>query len=111
MWSFEDEDEFDAAAPQYEALGYKCYYFGETGDAPTDGSMRTGRQTISLGGDNFTFYFETSGGNKGAGITGEEDDRYYQSGKLLSAGSDERYQIVKRSGTGTDEDPLSLIHF
>ena len=93
---FEDEDEFDESAPQYEALGYKAYYFGAEGDAPTDGAMRTGRQTVSLGGDDFTFYFETSGGKKGEGVTGKEDDRYYQSGKLLAAGSDERYQVVQR---------------
>ena len=106
---FEDEDEFDENAPLYEALGYKCYYFGETGDAPTDGSMRTGRTTVDLGGDSFTFYFETSGGDKGAGVTGEEDDRYYQSGKLLAAGSDERYQVVERyivEGTEDDEEPV-----
>lgn len=47
-------------------------------------------------GDSFSFYFETSGGDKGAGVTGNEDDRYYQSGKLLAAGSDERYQVVVR---------------
>ena len=93
---FEDEDEFDDSAWQYELAGYKCYYFGPTGDASTDGAMRTGRNTVDIGGDNFTFYFETSGGDKGAGVTGEEDDRYYQSGKLLAAGSDERYQVVHR---------------
>ena len=100
---FEDEDEFNESAPQYEALGYKAYYFGAEGDAPTDGAMRTGRQTISLGGDDFTFYFETSGGKKGQGVTGKEDDRYYQSGKLLSAGSDERYQVVQRYVANADD--------
>ena len=101
---FEDEDEFDEVAPSYEQDGYKCYYFGETGDGPTDGSMRTGRTTVDLGGENFTFYFETSGGDRGAGVTGEQDNRYYQSGKLLSAGTDERFQVVQRTRTGTDPD-------
>ena len=95
-YPFEDEDEFDENAPKLEARGYRAYYFGETGDTPTDGAMRTGRQTIDIGGDSFSFYFETSGGDKGAGVTGNEDDRYYQSGKLLAAGSDERYQVVVR---------------
>ena len=99
QWAFDDEDAFNENAPLYEADGYHAYYFGETGDAPTDGAMRTGRQTISIGGDNFTFYFETSGGKKGQGVTGEQDDRYYQSGKLLAAGSDERYQVVQRIET------------
>ena len=102
--AIEDEDEFDEVAPSYEQDGYKCYYFGETGDGPTDGSMRTGRTTVDLGGENFTFYFETSGGDRGAGVTGEQDNRYYQSGKLLSAGTDERFQVVQRTRTGTDPD-------
>ena len=107
---FEDEDEFDEVAPSYEQDGYKCYYFGETGDGPTDGSMRTGRTTVDLGGENFTFYFETSGGDRGAGVTGEQDNRYYQSGKLLSAGTDERFQVVQRTRTGTDPDNRRPIY-
>ena len=107
---FEDEDEFDEVAPSYEQDGYKCYYFGETGDGPTDGSMRTGRTTVDLGGENFTFYFETSGGDRGAGVTGEQDNRYYQSGKLLSAGTDERFQVVQRTCTGTDPDNRRPIY-
>ena len=96
-YNFDNEDDFDKNAPILEEMGYKCYYFGENGDAPTDGSMRTGRTTVPIDGENFSFYFETSGGNRGAGVTGEQDNRYYQSGKLLAAGSDERFQVVVRS--------------
>ena len=32
---------------------------------------------------------------RGAGITGEKDDKYYQSGKLLEADSDDKYSVVK----------------
>ena len=99
---FDEEDSFDKSAPEYEKKGYHAYYFGPTGDNPTDGAMRTGRQTVSIGGEDYTFYFETSGSKKGQGVTGEQDDRYYQSGKLLAAGSDEKYQVVVRSGDGTN---------
>ena len=101
-WPFDEEDLFDENAPKYEKDGYHAYYFGPTGDASTDGAMRTGRQTVSIGGEDYTFYFETSGSKKGQGVTGEQDDRYYQSGKLLAAGSDEKYQVVVRSGDGTN---------
>ena len=94
---FDEADLFDDNAPIYEADGYRAYYFGPTGDASTDGAMRTGRQTVSIGGEDYTFYFETSGSKKGQGVTGEQDDRYYQSGKLLAAGSDEKYQVVMRA--------------
>ena len=97
---FDEEDLFDENAPKYEEDGYHAYYFGPTGDASTDGAMRTGRQTVSIGGEDYTFYFETSGSKKGQGVTGEQDDRYYQSGKLLAAGSDEKYQVVVRSVNG-----------
>ena len=102
-YAYDNVDDFDDNAPYLEEMGYRAYYFGETGDAPTDGAMRTGRQTVSIDGENYTFYFETSGGKKGQGVTGEEDDRYYQSGKLLAAGSDERYQVVSRWTVNYDD--------
>ena len=49
----------------------------------------------------YNFYFEKSGGNKGAGMTGEKDDKHYQSGMLMTAGSDEKYQIIKPIMSGT----------
>ena len=70
--------------------------------------MRTNKTSITIDGDKFNFYFEKSGGNKGAGITGEKDDKYYQSGMLMTAGSDEKYQVVQyvnegESSTGADD--------
>ena len=90
-YPFDDEDRFDENALWYEANGYDCYYFGDD----DDGAMRTNKTSVSIGGDNYNFYFEKSGGNKGAGVTGEKDDKYYQTGKLVRAGSDEKYQAVQ----------------
>ena len=90
-FNFDNEDDFDLHAPMFEAAGYYCYYFGN-GD---DGAMRTNKNTVEIDGDKYNFYFEKSGGNKGAGLTGEKDDKYYQSGKLIKAGSDDKYQVVK----------------
>lgn len=89
-WDFDTEDGFDEHAPLYAEQGYHCYYFGG-GD---DGAMRTGKTNVEIDGEKFNFYFEKSGGNKGAGVNGEKDDKYYQSGKLLAAGKDEKYQII-----------------
>ena len=90
---FDDEDRFDESALWYARNGYDCYYFGD-GD---DGAMRTNKTSVTIDGDNYNFYFEKSGGNKGAGVTDEKDDKYYQSGKLVRAGSDEKYQVVEKS--------------
>ena len=88
---FDDEDRFDESALWYEANGYDCYYFGDG----NDGAMRTNKTSVTIDGDNYNFYFEKSGGSKGAGVTGEKDDKYYQNGKLVKAGSDEKYQVVQ----------------
>ena len=90
---FDNEDDFfDNAIEFYEPNGYKCYYFGG-GD---DGAMRTGKTTINYDGENTSFYFEKSGGKKGAGVTGEKDDKLYQSGMLLKADSDDKYTVVDK---------------
>ena len=91
-YRFDSEDDFDDNAHLYEAAGYYCYYFGN-GD---DGAMRTNKTTVEIDGENFNFYFEKSGGKKGAGLTGEKDDKFYQSGKLLKADTDDKYSVVQR---------------
>ena len=90
-YRFDSEDDFNENAPLFEAAGYKCYYFGDS----EDGAMRTNTATVEIDGESFSFYFEKSGGDKGAGLTGEKDDKYYQSGKLLEADSDDKYSVVK----------------
>ena len=93
-YPFDNEDDFlQSAATYYEPNGYKCYYFGG-GD---DGAMRTNKTTVEIDGDNHNFYFEKSGGKKGAGVTGEKDDKLYQSGMLLKADSDDKYVVVDKT--------------
>ena len=58
--------------------------------------MKTNKTNITIDGDSFNFYFEKSGSNKGAGLTGEKDDKYYLAGMLQKAGSDEKYQVLKK---------------
>ena len=92
-YAFDDEDKFlDTARDYYEANGYKCYYFG----GGEDGAMRTGKTSLTFDGENTNFYFEKSGGKKGAGVTGEKDDKLYQSGMLLKADTDDKYIVVEK---------------
>ena len=91
--AFDDEEKFlDEARDFYEAEGYKCYYFG----GGEDGAMRTGKTSLTFDGENTNFYFEKSGGKKGAGVTGEKDDKLYQSGMLLKADTDDKYIVVEK---------------
>ncbi len=96
-YNFDTEDDFIKNATDYYAKnGYDCYYFG--GDE--DGAMKTNKTSITIDGDSFNFYFEKSGSKKGAGLTGEKDDKYYLSGMLVKAGSDEKYQVVQKKKVG-----------
>ena len=100
---FDTEDDFVKNAPYWNENGYYCYYFGDG----NDGAMRTNKTNITIDGDSFNFYFEKSGGHKGAGKTGEKDKKYYQSGMLLKAGSDEKYQVVKTLDPTKDQNDSS----
>ena len=95
---YETEGEFDASATKLNKQNYLCYYFGDS----SDGAMKTGKSSIDIDGDKFNFYFETAGSNKGAGKTGEKDKKLYQSGKLLTAGKDEKYQVVEAISTNDE---------
>ena len=88
---FDTEDNFKLNAPTLDSTGYYCYYFGN-GD---DGSMKTNKQTISIDGESNTFLFNKSGGWKGAGKTGVDNKKYYQSGRMLAAAKDDKYSVVK----------------
>ena len=63
------------------------YYFG----AGSDGSMKTGNQTIDIDGDSYAFSFGKSGSNKGRGLN-EAKDTLYVNGIRIKADSDMRYQ-------------------
>ena len=99
-YNYDNEDDFDIHALDLEAMGYNCYYFGDS----SDGAMKTNKTTVDIDGDKFNFYFQESGSMKGAGETGEKDDKYYQSGKLIKAGTDEKYQVVAKVLTTVEED-------
>ena len=68
----------------------KAYFFGGS----DDGSMKTGKQTVELDSDKYTFEFQKNGSNKGAGINGMEDHKFYVGGKLATADADNKIEIV-----------------
>lgn len=68
----------------------RAYYFGDS----SDGSMKTGKQTVELDGEKYTFEFEKNGSKKGVGINGMNDHKFYVGGKLTTADSDDKIEIV-----------------
>ncbi|MBQ6655437.1 MAG: hypothetical protein IJM79_07940, partial [Erysipelotrichaceae bacterium] len=96
---YDSEDAFDTTAFTISgglASGEYAFYFFSN-DEDHDGSMKTGKQTITLDGDPFTFRFYTSGSHKGQGITGVDDKKIYLGGKLIASGKDEKFQFVETS--------------
>ena len=69
------------------------YYFGGS----DDGSMKTGSQTVKDNtGDSYKFYFytkDTYGYKKGAGVVGNQSNKLYYYGLLLTA-DDYKYQVA-----------------
>ena len=103
-YPYDTEDNFNETVYELSAgltTGeYRFYYFGDS----DDGSMKTGKETVEIDGENFNFKFKDSSSSKGAGIHGEDDDKLYMGGKLIEADSDDKYQVVmytKDDATGT----------
>lgn len=71
------------------------YYFGTS---PKDGVMGTGRCTVSLDGEKYTYYFNKSGNGRGAGVEGIYDGSIYEKGRLLTIDSGVRYGIIEYDG-------------
>ena len=88
---YDTEDNFKKSANSLNTKKAHAYYFGDG----NDGSMKTGKQTVDIDGDNFNFVFNKSGSFKGAGKTGLDDSKYYLSGMLLKADKDDKYAVVK----------------
>ena len=96
---FDTEDGFDNNSLHWANEGYSCYYFGDS----SDGAMKTGKMQVEIDGDKYSFNFGKSGSKKGAGKVGEDDKKYYNSGKLMAAGKDEKYQVVYPVANATGE--------
>lgn len=84
--------------------GYKLYNFG-SGD---DGAMKTGKQTLALDGENFTFSFGKSGSSRGAGKNGIDSGKIYQGGMLLKADKEEKYAVVMVGTNSEGDDEYTL---
>jgi glucan-binding YG repeat protein len=104
-FKFDTLDGFKKHASSWEKSGYKLYYFG-SGD---DGSMKTGKQSIAIDGDNASFLFNKSGSFKGSGKTGIDSKKYYQSGMLMAAEKEDKYAVVKMNMKGTDVSYVTLL--
>ena len=96
---FDTEDGFDTNSLYWANKGYSCYYFGDS----SDGAMKTGKMQVEIDGDKYSFNFGKSGSKKGAGEIGEDNKKYYNSGKLMASGSDEKYQVIYPVAVESDE--------
>ena len=98
---YDNEDNYDkwvvAEANKFKDNQYRAYYFGG-GD---DGAMKTGKQTVELDGEKLTFEFHKNGSNKGAGVVGKSDNKFYLAGKLSVADTDAKIEILVLNSDGS----------
>ena len=91
---YDTEDHYDAFVKTNEGLfrsgELRAYYFGSS----DDGSMKTGRQSVDIDGEKLTFEFEKNGSKKGVGVVGMSDHKFYIGGKLATADSDNKIEVV-----------------
>ena len=104
-YKFDTTDGFKKHASSWEASDYKLYYFG-SGD---DGSMKINKQNVDIDGDSHSFLFNKSGSFKGAGKTGIDNKKYYQSGMLMAADKDDKYAVVKVNKTGSNVNYVQIM--
>lgn len=83
------EDEADLPAESDEDIF--IYYFG---DSPKEGAMKTGTAAIEVDGEKYDYSFQKSGGKKGAGTDGIDDDCIFVEGRRLEAEAGSKYQVV-----------------
>jgi glucan-binding YG repeat protein len=86
-----DEIETEADFPAVGDEG-EVYYFGTS---PKEGAMATGKTTIDIDGEKYTYNFRKSGSNKGAGYNGINDDSIYIQGRMLKADKDDKYKVIE----------------
>ena len=89
--AFDETMKDDKYTKGFVSGDYAFYYFGDS----DDGAMKTGKQTVEIDGENFTFKFKDSSSRKGAAIHGKDDDKLYNGGKLIEANSDDKYKVVE----------------
>lgn len=61
----------------------------------SDGAVKTGTQSVSLDGTNYTFEFRSGGTPKGAGANGAINNYFYKNGRRLCAESGSKYSVIE----------------
>lgn len=85
------EIESDSDLPEADE-GWEVYYFAEDG---VEGVMATGKMTLDLDGETYTYNFRKSGSERGMGYNGIHDGILYIKGRTMKADSDAKYEGVE----------------
>ena len=108
---YDTEDNFDQFVKDFaddiNDHTLRCYYFGSS----DDGAMKTGKQTVTIDGDSFTFKFKTGSNLKGTGLVGEDDDKLYMAGKQVKADKDDKYTVYKFDKNNNSVVEMSATEF
>lgn len=73
------------------------YLFGEE---VSDGSMKTGINTVNIDGNSYSFNFRNSGASKGLAYNGKQNKAYYVNGRKVMADADNRFAAFEVTSDG-----------
>ena len=92
--TYDTGDHYDAFVKAnqgpFQDKEFRAYFFGGS----DDGSMKTGKQSVEIDNEKYTFEFAKGGADKGVGVDGEVDHKVYVGGKLAGADADNKVEIV-----------------
>jgi len=94
----DSEDEFPAADATTEV-----FYFGSSSK---EGAMVTGKTTIEIDDEDYTYNFHKSGSSKGSGYNKIYDSCIYIQGRMLKADYDAKYEVVTYDNGEGEKDYL-----
>lgn len=73
-----------------EDEAWQVYYLG---GSSKEGAMKTGKATIDIDGEDYTYNFRKSGSDRGAGYDGIYDGELYCKGRLMKADKDSKLEV------------------
>lgn len=78
-----------------EDEAWEVYYFGDTAK---EGALKTGKTTLEIDGEDYTYNFKKSGSERGMGYHGIHDGALYIKGRLMKADRDAKLEVVTFEG-------------
>lgn len=86
-----EEIESESDIPDADEAWEVFYFGGNT----KEGALKTGKTTIDIDGEKYTYNFKKSGSERGMGYHGIQDGELYIKGRLMKADKDAKLEVIR----------------